>query len=413
MPRFVTVSSIGLTLAIALAFGMVGWRMMTFSSPPVESHVVDPETGRAFYAALNKVLAGAGSSDLEHLVTEDYVDHTGSAPEGRTLEALVADLQTLGASFAGARLNIEDIDPSGQGLVVKVAPSPALSSKLAGLSLTAAEPTGGFEYLRLRRGKISERWSNALPPISATTAEAAQLWFHGASFVNTRLFRIDLPPGAELTWKTDAAIAMVEQGTLSSTVGLDDELGKPISQTFTVSAGVAKRIPPEAKLRLRATSASGAALLLFTMYRTDENLPWPFRLEQGARSKMLWENGAGFAVNEQWSVTVGLLQLPPGAEATLGTSLLANVVLCAQAGAIEVTKDGGTMRQLDAQHRPTDAGARAMLSSDMAVLISRSASIVLRAPEETGDTVWIVVVGPLSSIDASPELRGMEPGLKP
>jgi hypothetical protein len=404
-------SIVGLSIAIALVSGSIAWQAVSLDSAGTVVEGADPAAGAAFYEELNGALAGDSDDKLRAVVTDDFVDHRGDEKSDRPAGMLIDQLTALGRTFPGMQLDVASIQPSGDDLIVDVVPVTSEPGEVAGLMLAPAQWTGGIEVLRVRRGKVSDRWASTLPSLSTTTFQNAAHSFFTQADLAARLYRIELLPGSAMDWIADElSLAMVESGSLAMTVEKPDELETPVTETTTVGEGTAVSIPTKAKFRLRSTSIDGATLLLFAAHDASAVIPWPFRLEGGARSELLWNSPAPFALMESARVQVGRIELPENMEIALTPASEMEIVAGIQDGPMKVMSQGGAILQRNEKYAIVPVDAPLELASGGAVQISQASGVDLGTPAETSASIWLVTIGPVDPDRYEAKLPAGHPG---
>ncbi len=393
MTRFTTTLSIGLTLAIALAAGMVGWRVFSFSPPVSDSSYADPAVGTAFYAAVNDVLSGTNSSALAAIVTSDFVNHSDGATSGELSEQLAA----FGTSFPGTQLQVMGMEPTANNLVVSLAQITLPSVKVADLTLSAQPFDGGYEMLRLRNGKVAERWSGTLPALAVTTFPEASLETHDSANMTVQLIRTELPDGAELSWKPGRSnVLLVETGAI--TVRLDwNRQGAPENQVVTVSAGEVLPISSNTKVRIEPALSEPATVLIYSTWKVQPtDLPTSSH-SIGATSRLLWTSNLPVSLNGGWTVSFATMQLPRRVDVTLNGGSAMEVLLCAESAAVQVVTGNGLVESLSADLTSIDQSNVVVLEAGSAAHVTGADSIELQSGADAGETVWLITIAPIGS----------------
>jgi hypothetical protein len=405
MQRYVLILLVSVSMAVALAVGSFAWQAAQFDHGSAAILGADPAVGVAFYAGLNRALAGEPDGEFQALVTDDFVDH---ADGERVPGALLDELTALGHTFPGIQLKVTDIRPSGDDLIVHVVPIVPEPGQIAGLSLTPEGLTGGIEVLHVRRGQVSERWAGTLPSLSATGFDDTAHSFYRSMKLSTSLYRIELQPGSRLSWRADElAVAMVEWGTLAVTIEKPNEIERPVTETVTVAAGEAVSIPRDGRLRLRSTSPEGATLLLFTAYDVSASDPRHFQLEGGAMSTMLWTSPAPFVVLKTTRVQVGRIEIRGAGEVSLAAAPGMEIVAVVQGEPVGVAVQDGRLLQRDAMYAIVPVESPMALGPGDAVQISQASGFDLETTSGDGVPIWLVTIGP---IDAGTEYDGLPSG---
>lgn len=390
MTRLTTATSIGLALAIALVAGMVGWRVFSFSPPVSDASSADPTVGTAFYAAMNDVLSGANKTALDDVVTSDFVNHVDDATAGELAEQLTA----LGGSFPGTRMQVTGMEPSANSLVVSLAPIALAPVKVAGLEFSAQPIDAGYEVLRLRGGKVAERWSEETPALSATTFHDATVTTRGSASMAIRLDRTELPKGSELSWKPGrSSVLMVETGSV--TVRLNGKQDRELQHhVVTVNAGEILPIRSTMTVHLESADSDPATVLIFSTWKvTPTDVPSP-KHTQGVTSRLLWMSNLPVSSDGGWTVAFGKAQLPQGVDVTLGGSEAMEVLLCAETTSVQVVTGDGWVETLNSDLTAIDRSNATVLDPARAAHVTNADSVGLRTVAEGGETVWLITISP-------------------
>lgn len=394
MARFTTTLSIGLALAVVLAAGMVGWRVISFTSPVPDSRYADPAIGTAFYAAVNDVLSGTNSRALADVVTSDFVNHSDGATSGELAEQLDA----FGASFPGTQLQVMGIEPTANNLVVSLVPIALAPVKVADLTLSTQPFDGGYDVLRLRDGKVAERWSGTLPALSVTTFPDASLATHGSANMAIQLVRTELPEGAELSWNPGRSTVLLVEAC-AVTVRLDwNQLGMPENQTVTVSEGEAFAIASNTKVRMESAQDVQATVLIYSTWKVrPTDLPAP-SYSNGATSRLLWTSNLPVSLVGGWTVSFAKMQLPMRVDVMLDGGGAMEVLLCSESTAVQVVTGNGLVESLSADLTAIDQSNAAVLGDGSAAHVTGADSIELHANAEAGETVWLITISPAHTL---------------
>jgi hypothetical protein len=383
MPRFARVTAIGLSLAIVLAVSAVGWRVVTYSPPESRAGIANPSVGHAFYAALNEVIGGGGTGQLDAIVTQDYADHGGATE--RSLAPVVEELNALGSSFPGTRFVVRDIQASESSLIVSLEPVRPSPVSFAGMKLTVAPFEGRFELLQVRNGKISARWAAQLTLPSFETFAVRALQVSVEAMMEIRLDRLTLPEGSSYQPAPNVEmLVMVVSGTARQ------QMRTPMRETVMRHEGEAFPLASVTTSSLDSEGANGVQLLALTRRAVSATeLPAP-KLRNGASSNLLWlehlELDAG-----TWEVSAGRLKTPPGIEITLETES-DRLLVVSSAGVIEVSARFDELQRLDVRFAITDIGHTAIAPGEHAVAISGSETLRLRAGLATTNVMWMVSI---------------------
>lgn len=417
MRRFFTLMLFGLTMAVVPIVGAVVWQSASFARTAPVIDTADPAVGFAFYAGIERLLAGERGSGLSGIVSDDFGDHAKGASQPRPVGALIDDLVALESSFPGIGLGVDSIRADGDNLIAMVTLTTPAPGQIAGLSVTRPAVTPGIEILHVRRGLVSERWASWLPAPALTTLDGVTYWDLIDTTLNTRLFRITLPVDSGLSWNAyDVAIVMAEAGSIEATFEVTDDAHRPVRQTKTFAAGEAVSIPRGATARFESGDERDARVLLFAAHIAGEGLSWPFQLDGEARSERLWASNGSLHVTSPWQIAIGQLVLPANTDVRLGNTAGVSLLLAAQLGSPELSAADGTARQLNDRGVTVTIGSPNVMQTDSAVEIEGAQSVHLSTAFGEPSTVWLVTIGPVEPRDAEsavPKPTPSGPGPRP
>jgi hypothetical protein len=396
MHRLFLLIMIALSTAITLAAGSAAWQTVVLARDGTPIDGADPAVAHAFYRALDRVLAGESGS-LSEVVTDDFVDHSDTGTSGLSADALVERSQEFGQTYPGARLKIERVQVSGSTLIAVVKHDMPAPAQVAGVSLSPKPLGSSIEILRVQRGRVGERWATTPSSMQATTFEAASYGANSNATLSARLFRVTLSAGQELLWRGEnPGLVMVEEGSVAlTTIEHPADPGIPVRKTTTVAAGTAVAVPHGASMRPADDDEQRTQFLFFAIRYASSNATWTFRLNGGATSEPLWKSSAPFGLAGPWTITAGLVALPPECEAELGSLAGKTTILVAQGGPLHLTAEAGTLVRLDERYRMSAAGALSALPPGAAIQVSNTGSVVLGSSSDPVESVWLITLGPI------------------
>lgn len=378
------------------------------SRPMAEFGAANPKTAESFYAELQKVLRGEPGANLDGMVTADFVDHEVGADTGRSASDLVAQLSAFGEFFPGTRLEVSGIRPDGNNLIVQVRAVVPQPGSIAGVTLAVPSPGTGIEILRVRRGSVSERWSLPMPGVAATTFPLASRTMVDRSQYAARLFRIELPPGAEVSWTADDVTAiMAVSGTLTVRKDWADELDRPVTETTEMSAGQAESIPSSTSLQLRSHDSAGSTLLVFTAHKVSLSAAIHFTHEGGASSTWLWNSDYPLRLYGQWRLQIGRVELDGHLPVGLGELDGKYVLVETEDASVGISTTDGSIRRLDATYELELITSPSLLLPGRALQVSGANSMDLEP--RAGAAVWLIVITP-TDFDGRPPTPTPPPG---
>jgi hypothetical protein len=402
MQRIIFAALVGLSLAIGLTMGTVAWRTTSFDRTMPDLGTADPAVGYAFYAGVDQILAGGDSSALEQAVTGDFVDHTSGAALDRSTDELVDQLTVFGGSFPGTRLQVTGIEASASSLVAAVEPIAPAPAQAAGMTLTAQPMNGGYEVLRIRDGKVSERWTAGLPQLSATTFDTIEFSPNSTWNVTTRLNRVALPRGTEFVLRGEGStLVIAEQGVVRLAIDSQGSAGEEHHDALTLQQGEAVRTVPSTRLRLESGGDDTAQALVFSTRRVTA-MDVPSHASSGGTTvSLLWSSNLPVTPHGPWHLSVGKVVLPPDGEVTLSSVQGAEALFCSEGGAVHVEAPSGAIESLDKGFTATAQGSSTTLDTGIAANVTDATQITLRPGADVPVTIWLITIVP-EEVPATP-----------
>lgn len=389
------VSILLLSVSMLLIGMSVIWQSARPDTPVRTFALADePDVGiaHAFYAGIDAILAGSDPSALESVLAADFVDHAGAAPD-RDASALVAHLQSFGQRFPGVQMAVHDVHAASGNLLVAMAPITLPQVGVAGLSMSVAPAPGAMDILRVRDGKISERWGDGLPAIDSTTFDAGFRIGSGGS-VAVRLDRVHLPPGASVRWTAESVVVLVERGVAKLrhgfVPGAMDEIGEPL----LLAAGSVTAVVPRPFVELEGAGDEAAEVLILWTRRVTAVEPPPQRFEGDATSTLVWAENLSGPAFQPWSVDFGRIAASGHLDLSLTAPAGTSAILSLHAGSVRLTAAGGSIAELDALANSHPRELPAMLPAGSTVRAAAPLDLTLHVPEGESASLWIIVIGP-------------------
>jgi hypothetical protein len=396
MQRMVFAALVGLSVAIGLTVGSVAWRTASFDRTMPDQGVAEAAIGYAFYAGIDSVLAGGDAAALKQAVSGDFVDHVGDGASSHSTKELIEQLTAFRASFPGTKIQVTDIQVSASNLVAMIAPIAPQPVAVTGAILTAQPSHGGHEVLRIRNGKVSERWTAGLPELSVANLDAAMITSATAN-ITTRLDRITLPRGSSLVMRTrGATLFLVERGTVrfgTDFIGYANQVTRTLR---TLEIGSATGIKDGSRIQLESDGDDPAQLLIYSTWRITPVDPPPPTLTGGASNSLLWAANLPFAGHNSWRITSVSLNLPPGERIGLTVSDGTTLLLCSEEGSMQVVAPGSTVETLNDQFVASGRGNASTIEAGVAANIADATEVTLRPiPEATAAAkIWLIAIAP-------------------
>jgi hypothetical protein len=388
MQRVTQAALIGLTIAIVLTVGSLVWRAVSFDQHMPVLEAVDPAIGHAFYDGINQVLAGTSTDALEAVVSPGFVDHGGDRHGDRSATKLVEELSAFRQSFPNTRVVVNGIESATGTLVASIAPVEPSGALVAGLPLTMKPLAGGYEVLRVQNGRVTERWSAGLPDIELWTIEEAGFRIGATSNGSTRLDRIELVAASSVKLTVQGqSVVMVESGSVRVDIQTASQ-----SSIVKLETGQAVHLPGGSRIKLERAGNTTARLLRYSVQAVVPTEPAPPEFSGSTSSSVLWTSNLPSIENGLWTISIGTLQLPTGAQGQLGEPEGGALVVYSESGSLRLETRDGAIAKLDEQLWPSVAGTSVSISAGQAANIQETDLINLRS--ESGDTIWVISIVP-------------------
>lgn len=389
-----------LSFAIAPVAGLLAWEAGKAGHPHSSHTPADPAIARAFYAAIDRVVAGESSDALRAMLAVDFVDSTQAGPENRSAGQLIDDLTTFGRTFPHAQFELAGLETLGDTIVARVRVTMPVPARIAGITV-ASEPDGvETEILRVHNGKIVRRWAPARPPqaLSSFTIVAGSNPILAP--MAARLTRITLEEGARFTWQAeDRSLVLAEREPVPLTVDLANQ-GRELAvthSTITVTPGTAASLPNGASVLIWNDAPQIMTFLLFTAHYDYAGLTQPIHLKGAATSKLLWESPEPIDVPGAWQIEAARLDLPPRRTFRFGNTGAVQLAICSEGASILVDAQDGGLAAFDDRYRMAAVPSPHLLAPGEAVSISSAGSVTLSIPADSAAAAWAITFGPVSS----------------
>jgi hypothetical protein len=396
---------IALVIAIGLTAGSLAWRVASAPRMAPDFEATDPAIGYAFYQALDDVLATGDRSALDRVVSGGFIDHIGD--QETSTGKLVDQLKTFHASFPDTQFQVREIQSAEGTLVASIEPVRLTGPLLGGMQISTNPMAGGYEVLRVRHGKITDRWAGGLPDVQLASFTDAGLQV-GSSFSNmVRLEQIELPEDTSFTWRAfGQRVLLVTQGTVQLDSRWIGSQGEAMHDSQTINAGQAVLSPSGTTVTVREVGQTPARtlILLLTVQQvtpTDSTL-----IERGPGTKLdlLWQSNLSTLPMGSWSLSFARLSLPPETTAELTSDSSTTVLLSSENDSARISTDTGSISTLDANYVPADAGMGTSLAAGTAALVEETDSVEIASAGSDPATVWLIRIQ-LDAPSATPEAR--------
>jgi hypothetical protein len=378
MHRFILAISIVLSLVIGSTVGLLVWQIASASHALAYLGTADPAIGYAFYAGIDQVLANGDGSALERVVADGFVDHAGIVPVDRSAEELIAQFSELGQSAPGTRIVVNGLSVAPGALVVSIAPLAPMGMAVANVPLTINPLGGGYDILRVRNGKVTERWSNWLPTVTTHTYDAT-LTIEAGFSVAIRLDRLELPNGGRAQMRIKRqSVVVVETGRLQLRLSWTDTSGNPQSSVVLLDAGEAHMFTDDARVDVKNDGAEPARFLRYSTRRVLAGEPWPLAMSGEASSTRLWLGTLPEQAGGYWRISIGTMHLPARAGGVLDVRDESTLLLLGSQGTTHLDTNDGDIYELS----PLSAGEVASVAGVKSVGVRN----------DDDSAVWVIAI---------------------
>jgi mannose-6-phosphate isomerase-like protein (cupin superfamily) len=245
-------------LLTAVTSGTIG----ALFSPLATPNVVEPRdvaaeaVVRAFYQAVNEVLATGETTALDDVVAPDHVEHAAAPGLPPTRDGLVRALRDLRVTHPDFRLFPEHVAATDGRVIAQVAAAGAAGSFLALPLGRAFAPWGPIDLFRVAGGRIIEHWGGAAEARVESLGRAPLAALDGTPQVLS-LIQWSFPGHTRIGSIAGEGTRMLATATGILTVTIADTPGEPVM----LSSGTARRLAPVPP-GTTVTLAPGASLLL-------------------------------------------------------------------------------------------------------------------------------------------------------
>ncbi len=391
MQRTMQTVLIALVIAIGLTAGSLAWRVASAPQIAPDIETTDPAIGYAFYQALDEVLASGDGSALDGVVSGGFIDHVGE--QEQSTGDLVDALMSFGASFPDLQVRVLDMQSASGTLVASIAPVQLTGPMLEGMRISTEPIAGGFEVLRIRNGKVTDRWANGLPDVRLASFAEAGLQV-GGTFSNTvRLEEIEIPADGSFTWRAfGERVVIVKTGTVELDSRWIGSQGEAMHESKTIDAGQAVSSPSGTTVTVRAVSgtAAKALVLLLTLQKVTPTDTTMLALGPGTNLKLLWQSNLPTIPEGTWNLSFARLTLPPGITAALTSDAPSTLLLSAEGDASRIAIDDGELSKLDHTYAPASEGMQTSLDAGTAAFVEEANAVEIASAGSQPATVWLI-----------------------
>jgi mannose-6-phosphate isomerase-like protein (cupin superfamily)/predicted ester cyclase len=202
-------------------------------------------TGVAFYDAIDTLLATGDSSGLRTIVHPNFADHSHLSNEPGTRETLEAWLLSIRESTPDLRFSVSEVVAQNDLIAVDLQQTGAPESTIAGLPVTVAQGTSGYELLRIKNGLVVERWASpALPGQIDPSVASLDALVESGWIREPRIERLEIPHKATLSSAGHmGTVLIVESGALNLSI-------PGLSHSELLEPGEIRTIPPETRYNI-------------------------------------------------------------------------------------------------------------------------------------------------------------------
>jgi hypothetical protein len=380
-----------LVVAIGLTTGSLAWRVASGPRVAPTTTMVDPAIGYAFYQALDDVLTTGDRSTLDRVVSSGYIDHSGD--QKRTAEELVNRLASYRSFFPDLRIRVLEIRATGETLIASIAPAQSAGPVVEGLQLAPDPTAGGFEVLRIQHGKVSERWSSALPGIERASFADASFTFEPIASQSLKLEAIELPANSRFAWSSrgDRAV-LVESGGIQLDISSTGSEGERLHASKTVATGQALSSPAGETAVVRTESGVSARVLVLTMQNYTPTNPSSIELGQGAKLTLLWSSYFPDKPTSAWHLSFGRVALAADSTGRFTGDAQSSVLLAGMSGTARLSVGSGQIAALSNAPRPESSESIALLDAGNAALVDRPAAMEIANTGGEPAVLWFIGV---------------------
>ena len=391
MQRTMQTVLIALVIAIGLTAGSLAWRVASAPQIAPDIETTDPAIGYAFYQALDEVLASGDGSALDGVVSGGFIDHVGE--QEQSTGDLVDALMSFGASFPDLQVRVLDMQSASGTLVASIAPVQLTGPMLEGMRISTEPIAGGFEVLRIRNGKVTDRWASGLPDVRLASFADAGLQV-GGTFSNTvRLEEIEIPADGSFTWRAfGERVVIVKTGTVAARFPVDRFPGRGHAriENHRRRAGCIEPIGNDGNgagrirhsgegTRAAPDPAKGHA------HGHDHAGSWA-----GHDLELLWQSNLPTIPEGTWNLSFARLTLPPGITAALTSDAPSTLLLSAEGDASRIAIDDGELSKLDHTYAPASEGMQTSLDAGTAAFVEEANAVEIASAGSQPATVWLI-----------------------
>ncbi len=407
MTRYSTGLAIALALLTGLVAGLLG-RVGNLVPEPVpawESRA--QQVGRAYYDAVDHLLQTGDPGSLTELLGADFRNQAAANEFPIAAEGLVLEYQSLRSSYPGVRQTISDLSGSGSLVIASVTTHGPEDGAFAGVEVEAVLPFEHQEILRIRDGRVIERWTDGTAsPHLMTMASIEATSMSGAP--EMRLFRFGLFAEEKIYARSDVilivmsgALKVDQHGREQSMVhryrtspqqqgGIESRI---VSDAIELQAGDVLIAPAGAEIELRNGSAEPAEFMAIS---SSFGRPGGMELANGTAAVTRTLIARGFSLRPEttrYDVHIGQATI------SAGTSLIHTGIehggefVLPVSGSVDLEAAGGLVWTVDASQRPL-AQERALFSPLEGSAVQGADEVRFTASAEHPATFWLVTFTP-------------------
>lgn len=387
--------SYALLLVIALVAGLTVGTMADRPATPstYSGFAGSPETGHAFYDALNLALAGGSADALAALLSPSFVDHDVGSGVSQSAAEFLDRVSLLGQTSNVAPMVVDEIEVSGSNLIVQLGRTTTVPRLVAGISIEQAWEQPTFEVLRVAQGRVIDRWSPGINRLEATELE--DMVFNAPALVNagTSLMRVDIPAGVIHRWHAaGAGFLLIESGSARMrAIHLNET-----EEIWDLDQGSAVLVKSGDRVQLRSTDGVPVTALIYAVVRrgaTETLLPAnALDAPPGGITQTMLLGGALPQTDMGTEHRAGTIVLPVGDEIRLTAPASATLLLAIDSGTLDISAPKSTIEILGDDLWPADHDDVARIDAGRAASVTAGGEITLRNTAEQPVRVLLITI---------------------
>jgi hypothetical protein len=356
----------------------------------------DPETGHAFYKALNQALAGGSTSALAALLSPTFADHDVGSGTSQSAGEFLDRVSVLGQTSTVAPLAVDEIDVSGSNLIVHLGRASTKLRLFDSISIEQVWDQPTFEVLRVARGQIIDRWNLGINRLDAAALEDIVLNAPALTNLGTSLMRVDIPVGVVHQWHaTGSGLLLIESGSARlRAIHLNET-----EELYDLNQGSAVVLKSGDRVQLRSTDGAPVTALIYAVARRGATeapqtlLPTGalHTYSEGVTPSLLW-SGALPQTDTGTVHRAGTIELPAGDDIQLTVPTNATFLLAIDSGTLDIAAPGSTIEILGDDFWPAEHTEMARIDAGHAASVTSGEEITLRNTADHPVRVLLIIV---------------------